>query len=58
MSSLIMQVDLPDGSAVELTGSNCRYWAGTGLPDYEGPIEHLPQGVLEYLLKIQVIKPK
>ena len=53
---MIMQVELPDGGAVELIGSNCKYWIGTGLPDYEGPIEHLPQGVLEYLLKIRVIR--
>ena len=34
---MIMQVGLPDGGAVELIGSNCKYWIGTGLPDYEGP---------------------
>ena len=30
---MIMQVELPDGGAVELIGSNCKYWIGTGLPD-------------------------
>ena len=58
MSSMIIYVELPDGSAVELIGSNCRHWIGSGSPNYEGPIEHLPQGILEYLLKVRAIKPK
>lgn len=51
-----IEVNFPDGSAVELRGTTAKYWKGCGLPDYEGPIEGLPPEVLAALLANKVVK--
>ena len=56
MSSMTMTVELHDGSAVELQGTDARYWKGIGEPDYVGPIYGLPNPVLEELIARKVIK--
>ena len=53
-----LEVDLPDGGAVLLKGTNVKYWKGFGLPDYQGTIEGLPSKVIEYLLEVGAIKSK
>ena len=55
MSMMTLEVEVGKG-LVELTGSNCKYWQGCGLPDYEGPISGLPQTVIETLLQLGAIK--
>lgn len=55
MSMMTLEVEVGKG-LVELTGSNCKYWQGCGLPDYEGPIAGLPQTVIETLLRLGAIK--
>lgn len=55
MSMMTLEVEVGKG-LVELTGSNCKYWQGCGLPDYEGPIAGLPQTVIETLLHLGAIK--
>ena len=55
MSMMTLEVEVGKG-LVELTGSNCKYWQGYGLPDYEGPISWLPQTVIETLLQLGAIK--
>jgi hypothetical protein len=56
--AMFMEINFPDGSAVELDGSMCKYWKGCGLPDYEGPIEGLPPEVLAMLLSSKAVKRK
>ena len=51
-----IEVNFPDGSAVELSGTTAKYWKGCGLPDYEGPIEGLPLEVLTALLANKIVK--
>jgi hypothetical protein len=53
---MILEVELPDGGAVTLEGSNAKYWKGCGLPDYEGAIDGLPAQVLTQLVKAGAIK--
>lgn len=59
MTGFILEVDLPDGDAVCIDGDNVKYWAGFGLPTYEGGMEGFatlyPQ-VIEYLLKRRLIR--
>ena len=55
MSMMTLEVEVGRG-LVELTGSNCKYWQGCGLPDYVGPISGLPQYIIETLLKLGAIK--
>ena len=55
MSMMTLEVEVGKG-LVELTGSNCKYWQGYGLPDYVGPISGLPQTVIETLLDLGAIK--
>lgn len=55
---MYIEVNFPDGSAVELDGTNVKYWKGCGLPDYEGPIEGLPPEVLAALMANKAVKRK
>lgn len=55
MSMMTLEVEIGRG-LVELTGSNCKYWQGCGLPDYEGPIAGLPQAVIKTLVELGAIK--
>jgi hypothetical protein len=55
MSMMTMSVEL-GSELVELTGSNCKYWQGWGLPDYVGPISGLPQTVINKLIELGAIK--
>jgi hypothetical protein len=55
MSMMTLEVEVGKG-LVELTGSNCKYWQGYGLPDYEGPISGLPQNIINKLLDLGAIK--
>ena len=48
---MLLDVELSGGGAVELCGARAKYWAGCGLPDYEGDIEGLPATVLSELLE-------
>ena len=53
---MTMYHEFRDGSAVELSGTNAKYWEGMGLPTYEGDIEGLPADVLEKLVKAKLVK--
>jgi hypothetical protein len=55
MSMMTLEVEVGKG-LVELTGSNCKYWHGCGLPDYEGPIAGLPTHIIKILLELGAIK--
>jgi hypothetical protein len=55
MSMMTLEVEVGRG-LVELTGSNCKYWQGCGLPDYEGPIAGLPPAVINTLVELGAIK--
>ena len=55
MAMMTLEVEVGRG-LVELTGSNCKYWKGCGLPDYEGPITGLPTEVIKTLVELGAIK--
>jgi len=55
MSMMTLEVEVGRG-LVELTGSNCKYWQGCGLPDYEGPIAGLPTHIINTLVELGAIK--
>lgn len=52
---MTIEIEIENG-LVQLIGSNCKYWHGYGLPDYEGPIDGLPDKVIQTLLQLKVIK--
>lgn len=58
MSAMTINVELRDGGAVELQGTQARYWKGTGEADYVGRIDNLPTAVLRELENRGVIKSK
>ena len=53
---MLLDVELSGGGVVELCGTRVKYWAGCGLPDYEGEIEGLPDMVLSELLERGVVR--
>jgi len=55
MAMMTLEIEIGRG-LVELTGSNCKYWKGCGLPDYEGPIAGLPAEVIKTLVELGAIK--
>lgn len=56
MGYMILEVELKNGGLVELTGPNAKYWAGCGLPDYEGDIAGLPEPVLNELIARNAVR--
>ncbi len=56
MGYMTMEVELPDGGLVRLTGSMAVYWKGEGLPTYEGPIDGLPERVLRVLVEQELVR--
>lgn len=36
---MTLEVSLANNGFAELTGSNIKYWAGEGLPTFEGPLD-------------------
>lgn len=60
MSALILEIDMPKGAFVTIEGSTLKYWAGQGLPDYEGSFEGFETmypGEMAYLVKVGALKP-
>jgi hypothetical protein len=56
---MVLQSVLSNGGEVELIGPNVKYWAGTGLPDYEGGIDGLREAfpaVFAELLQRKLIR--
>lgn len=51
-----IEVSLKNNGLVMLIGSKAKYWKGEGLPDYVGPIDGLPQEILDELIKMKAIK--
>lgn len=39
MHTMILEYEFSDGAAAQLEGPNIKYWAGEGLPVYEGSLE-------------------
>lgn len=38
MTMMLIEIELRDGGCVQLEGDTLKYWAGEGLPNYEGSI--------------------
>jgi hypothetical protein len=53
---MTLAVELENGGLVELTGSTAKYWKAQGLPDYEGAIEGLPQGIIDELVALGALR--
>ena len=50
---LSMQIELARGGLAELCGADIKYWAGEGLPTFEGPLNGFAEAypaVMEELL--------
>lgn len=56
MGMMHLEYESKAGWMVDLYGGTAKFWRGEGLPDYEGPIEGLPEDVLKELLDKQLIK--
>lgn len=58
---MILEFEFKDNAFAELSGSNIKFWASTGLPTYEGGLdgfETLYNGYFSELLKYKIIRGK
>ena len=59
--SMTLEYTFKDNSCVELCGDKVKFWEGTGLPNFEGPLyafkDFYPER-FQQLLKARVIKAK
>lgn len=56
---MILNVDLPDEGFCELCGTRVKYWAGFGLPTFEGTIDQFSEEyprIFEQLRKSKAVR--
>lgn len=56
---LLMRIELTQNGLAELCGANIKYWAGEGLPTFEGPLDGFAIAyprVMEELLDMGAVK--
>ncbi len=56
---MILNVDLPDNGFCEIIGTQVKYWAGEGLPTFEGSLDAMKEVhpvEFSYLIKRKAVR--